>query len=57
MLQVEALSDAAQLDLRVAAHQLEGDLFAAIADGEVNLAEAPSADAALQRETIQGSLS
>ena len=57
VLEVQALGDAAQLDLRVAAHQLEGDFLAAVADGEVDLAEAAPADAALERETVQGSLS
>ena len=57
VLEVEALGDAAQLDVAVAAHQLEGDFLAAVADGEVDLAEAAAADAALERVAVQGPLS
>src|SRR5205823_2531859 len=58
VLQVEALRDAAQLDVVIgaAAQQLERDLLAAVADGEVDLAEAAAADAALQDVAVQRSL-
>src|SRR5579875_3703954 len=55
--QVQALCHAAQLDLCIAPHQLEGDFFAAVADSEINFAEAAATNAALQRETIQRPLS
>ncbi len=54
VLEVEALADAAQLDVEVAADQLEGDFLAAVADGVVDLAEAAAADAALDRVAVQG---
>ena len=56
MLEVDALGHAAQLDVVLAAHQLEGHFLAAVADGEIDLAEAAAADAALDREAIQGPL-
>ena len=49
MLEVQALRDAAELDLQVAANELERDLFAGVADGEIDLAEPAAADAALDR--------
>src|SRR5262249_21103855 len=54
VLEVEAQFDAAQFDVRLAAQEFERDLLAAVADGEVDLAEAAAADAALQREPVQG---
>ena len=57
VLEVQALGHAAQLDLGVAADQLEGHFLAAVADGEVDLAEAAAADAALERVAVQGPLS
>ena len=57
VLEVQALGDAAQLDVEVAADQLEGDFLAAVADGEVDLAEAAAADAALEGVAVQGPLS
>ena len=53
MLQVEALADAAEFDVEVAADQLEGDFLAGVADGEVDLAEPALADAALDRVALQ----
>ena len=45
--QVEALADAAELDVQVAADQLQGDFLAGVAGGVVDFAEAALADAAL----------
>ena len=39
VLEVEALGDAAQFGVGVAAEELERDFLAAVADGEVDLAE------------------
>ena len=41
------------LDVGVAAEQLQGDLLAAVADGEVDLAEPALADAALDRVAVE----
>ena len=49
MLEVEALADAAEFDVEVAADQLQRDFLAGVADGEVDFAEAALADAALDR--------
>src|SRR5438876_34029 len=58
MLEIQALGHAAQLHLHVAAtHQLQSDLLTAIAHGIIHLAEAAPADAALQRVSVQRSLS
>jgi hypothetical protein len=51
--QVQALGDAAQLDVEVVAHQLQGDFLAAVADGEVDLAEAAAADAPLDGVAVE----
>ena len=53
VLQVEALGDAAELDLEVAADELEGHFLAGVADGEIHLAEAAAAHAALDRVAFQ----
>ena len=42
---------------RLLADALEGDFLAAVADGEVDLAEAAAADAALDGVAVQGLLS
>src|SRR5262249_57197626 len=56
--EVEALGHAAQLHIQVvAAHQLEGHFLAAVAEGIVDLAEAPTADAPLERIPIEDTLS
>ena len=39
VLQVEALRYAAELDIQVAANELEGDFLAGVAGGEIDLAE------------------
>src|SRR6516164_1614417 len=49
VLEIEALLDAAQLDVEVAADPFQRHLLAGVADGEVNLAEAAPANAALDR--------
>ena len=49
MLEVQALRDAAQLDVEIAADELERDFFAGVADGEIDFAESAPADAALDR--------
>ena len=56
VLEVEAMGDAAELDVGVAAEELERDFLAAIGDGEVDLAEPALADAALDGVPIQRSL-
>ena len=53
VLQVEALRDAAELDIEVAADELEGDFFAGVAGGEIDFAETAPADAALDRVAIE----
>ena len=53
VLQVEALRDAAELDVEIAANQLERDFLAGVAGGEVDLAEAAAPDAALDRVAFQ----
>ena len=53
VLQVEALRDAAELDVEIAADQLERDFLAGVAGGEVDFAEAAAADAALDRVALQ----
>ena len=53
VLQVEALRDAAELDVEVAANELERDFLAGVAGGEIDFAEAAAADAALDRVAIQ----
>ena len=45
MLQVQALADAAELDVEVAADQLQRDFLAGVADGEIDFAEPAMADA------------
>ena len=54
VLQVEALADAAEFDVEVAADQLQGDFLAGVAGGVVDFAEAALADAALDRIALQG---
>ena len=56
VLEVEAVGDAAQFDVGVAAEELERDFLAAVADGEVDLAEPALADAALDRVAVERSL-
>ena len=53
VLEVEALLDAAELDVEVAADQLQGDFLAGVAGGVVDLAEPAVADAALDRVAVQ----
>src|SRR5207245_1415259 len=53
MLEVEALADAAQLDMEVSLNQLERDFLAAVRKGMIDLAEAAPADAVLQRISCQ----
>ena len=53
VLQVQALRDAAELDVQVAADELEGDFLAGVAGGEIDLAEAAAADAALDGVAFQ----
>ena len=40
MLQVQALGDAAHLDVEIALNALQGDFLAGVAGGEVDFAEA-----------------
>ncbi len=54
MLQVQALGDAAEFDIQIAADQLERDFLAGVAGGEIDLAEAAAADAALDRVAAKG---
>ena len=53
VLQVEALGDAAELDIQIAADELERDFFAGVAGGEIDFAEAAPPDAALDRVAFQ----
>ena len=54
MFQVEALADAAQLDVEVAADELQRHFFAGVAGGIVDFAEAALADASLDGVAGQG---
>ena len=51
--QIQALADTAQLDVQVALDAFQGDFFAGIAGGEVDLAEPADADASLDRVAVQ----
>src|SRR5581483_11534485 len=53
VLEVEAVGDAAELDVRVTAEELQRHLLAAVGDGEVDLAEAALADPALDGVPVQ----
>ena len=53
VLEVEAVADAAQLGVGVAAEELERDFLAAVADGEVDLAEPALADAPLEGVAVE----
>src|ERR1700736_2615456 len=57
MLEVQALAHAAQLDLEVAADQLQRHLFAAVAHAIIDLAKTASPNAPFQRVAVQGTLS
>ena len=57
MLEVETLGHAAQLDLLIAAYQLERNLLAAVADCVIDFPKAAAADAALDGVAIQRPLS
>ena len=52
--QVEALADAAEFDVEVAADQLQRDVLAGVAGGVIDFAEAALADAPLDRIAGQG---
>ena len=56
VLEVEAVADAAQFGVGVAAEELEGDFLAAVGDGEVDLAEPALADAPLEGVAVERSL-
>ena len=43
MLEIQAVRDAAQLDVEIAADQLQRHFLAGVADGEIDLAEAAAA--------------
>ena len=47
--QIQALLDAAQLDIEITPDQLQGHLFAGVAGGEINFAKPPAADPAFDR--------
>src|SRR5215471_2396381 len=49
VLEVEALADAAQLDVEVLLHQLESHFLAGVGNRQIDLAEATSAEAAPNR--------
>src|SRR5262245_37299883 len=53
VLEIDANFDTAHLNAAIAAQQFEGDLFAAIRYGEINLAETTFADPALDRVTVE----
>ena len=53
MLQIEALRDAAELDVQIAANQLERDFLAGVARGEIDFAETAPADATLDRVALE----
>ena len=55
VLEIEALADAAQLDLQIPLDVLERELFAGVAGGEIDLAEAAAADATLDDEAVERS--
>ena len=49
MLEIQAMLDAAQLDVEIAPDQLQRHFLAAVADGEINLAESSPPHAPLDR--------
>ena len=53
VLQIEALGNAAELDVEIAADELKCDFFAGVAGGEVDFAESAAPDAALDRVAIE----
>jgi hypothetical protein len=53
VLQIEALGNAAELDIQIAADELKGDFFAGVAGGEVNFAESAPPYPALDRVAIE----
>ncbi len=53
MLEVEALRDAAQLDVEVLLEQLEGDFLARVGQGVIDLAEAAAMDGPLDRVAVE----
>src|SRR5262249_12109887 len=53
VLEVQALSHAAQLDMVVAADQFEANFFPSIADGKVDLAKTATPDATLERVALE----
>ena len=55
MLDVQALPDAAQFDVQVALNTFYRDVFAAVAFGVVDFAEAPGADATFDRVSFERS--
>ena len=58
MFQVQALADPAQFNVAVAAHQFQSDFFTAVADREIDLAEAPRGRRrGLEGVTVEGPLS
>ena len=54
MLEIQALRDAAEFDIQIAANQLEGHFLAGVAGGVIDFAEAAVADAALDGVALQG---
>jgi hypothetical protein len=56
MLEVEAVRDASEFGIGVAAEELEGDLLAAVRDREVDLPESALADTTLEGEAVERSL-
>src|SRR5262249_3721750 len=55
VLEVKALANAAQLDVEVLLYQLESDLFAAVGNRQIDLAEAAPAEAAPNRVPLDRS--
>ena len=53
VLEVQALCDAADLDIEVAADELDGHFLACVADGVIHLAKAAMPDAPLDRIALQ----
>jgi hypothetical protein len=57
MFKVQALPDAAELDVEIALDVLERNFLTGVAGGEVDLAESPHADTSLDGVAIKGSRS
>jgi hypothetical protein len=55
MLEIQTLSDTANLDIEIALDAFDGDFLPGIADREIDFAESPDTDTSLDGVTIERS--